>query len=177
MAIIKILREQSAIGFDGKIIVQDQNLSQHLGQILICSGTIVGCNFLNKTGKKALINLLVQEFDPNKQMSYVVEPEVIALELIQFELEVPVLEEEIRSILEESKKNKKLRPPGDKRLVVNADFVCRGEDISSNEFDILCLISDFGKIQDVYDNTALLDFEVTDGLVSLRKKGALKVIA
>ena len=110
-------------------------------------------------------------------MSYVVEPEVIALELIQFELEVPVLEVEIKSILEESKRNEKLRPPGDKRLVVNADFVCRGEEISSNEFDILCLISDFGKIQDVYDNTALLDFEVTDGLVSLRKKGALKVIA
>ncbi len=177
MALIKILREQSAIGFDGKIVVQDKSLSQHLGNILLCAGTVVGCSFKKETGRKSLLNLLMQEFSEDSSLEYVVEPEVIGLELIQFELELSNLESEFRYLLEQTEKNKKLKPPGNKRVVINSDFVCRGAEIDPKEFDILCLISDFGKIQDIYENSFLYDFEVTNSLVSLRKKGALKVIS
>tara|TARA_Y100000590_G_scaffold469529_1_gene657852 strand:- start:289498 stop:290031 length:534 start_codon:yes stop_codon:yes gene_type:complete len=177
MALIKTLREQSAIGFDGKIIVQDKAMSQHLGSILLCAGTLVGCSFNGERGKKSLLNILMQEFSSNPSLDYVVEPEVIGLELIQFEIELNDLEEEFRNILEQTEKNKKLKPPGNKRVIVNSDFICRGANIEPKEFDVLCLISDFGKIQDIYENSFLYEFEVTNALVSLRKKGALKVLS
>jgi len=177
MALIKTLREQSAIGFDGKIVVQDRNLSQHLGNILLCAGTLVGCSFNGERGKKSLLNLLMQEFSSSSSLEYIVEPEVIGLDLIQFEIDLSELEEDFKSILEQTEKNKKLKPPGNKRVVINSDFVCRGATIEPKEFDVLCLISDFGKIQDIYENSFLYEFEVTNALVSLRKKGALKVLS
>lgn len=177
MNIFKILREQSAIGFDGKVIFQDSSTSRLLGEILMSSGKIVGCLYSGAIAKKALLNILYDDFSDNCSFNHVVEPEVISQGKHQLELKVSDLETEISALYEKIESTKKLRPPGNKRVMVNSDFVCRGAEISSKEFDILCTISDYGKISEIYLNSGLLAFEVTLALVSLRKKGALKVLS
>lgn len=176
-AIFKTLREQSAIGFDGKLIFQDSSTGQQVGIILISNGLIVGANYNKIDGKKSLINLLVNEFSSESNYSHTVEPEVIGLDLFQFELTLDDLEIDFRNLYEKIEKFKKLKPPSNKRIVVDADFICRGSAIDAQEFDILCLISDFGKVEDIYKNSELFEFEVTNALVGLRKKGALKVLS
>lgn len=177
MGILKVLREQSAIGFNGRVVFREAASSRHLGNILIYSGSVVGCTFGEKTGKKALVSLFLEDFRNGNLYDIVVEPEVIDVESFQFEMELFKFEEELKVIIEKSEKNKKLKPPPDKRLLVNPDFVCRGDDISSSEFDLMCTISDFGKVSEIYKNSNLLEFEITDSLISLRKKGAIKVLS
>jgi hypothetical protein len=177
MSIFKILREQSAIGFDGRIVFQERNSSQFKGEVLVQNGDIYGCNYNGSIGKKALLNLAYDDFAEVVSFSYVVEPEVINQEKIQFELKVSDFEEEFRQVYEKIESCKKLKPPPNKRLLVNPDFICRGDNISASEFDVMCTISDFGKVSDIYKNSPLLEFEVTLSLVSLRKKGALKVVS
>lgn len=176
-AIFRTLREQSAIGFDGKIIFLNADTGQQVGFILICNGLIVGASFNKQTGRKALINLLVEEFSSVLNLNHIVEPEVINVDTFQFEITLDELENDFRSLYEKIESSKKLRPPGNKRLLVDADFVCRGLKIDPFEFDLMCLISDFGKVEEIYNNSELLEFEVTNALVSLRKKGAIKVIS
>ncbi len=177
MSIFKILREQSAIGFDGRIVFQGNDSGQLKGEVLVHSGDIVGCNYNGSSGKKALLNLAYEDFAEVAEFNYTVEPEVISQDKIQFESTLTDFEDSFREVYEKIKSSKKLKPPPGKRLVINSDFVCRGDKISATEFDILCTISDFGKVADIYKNSPLLDFEVTLGLVSLRKKGALKVVS
>jgi hypothetical protein len=177
MSIFKILREQSSIGFDGRIVFQGNDSGQLKGEILVHNGDIAGCNYNGASGKKALLNLAYEDFAEIVKFSYVVEPEVISQDKIQFEFGLNDFEQTFREVFEKIKSTKKLKPPSNKRLLINPDFVCRGEKISATEFDILCIISDFGKVSDIYRNSSLLDFEITLGLVSLRKKGALKVVS
>lgn len=177
MSIFKILREQSAIGFDGRIVFQGNDSGQLIGEILVQNGDLVGCNYNGSTGKKALLNLAYEDFAELVKFSYVVEPELISQDKIQFESSLNDFEDTFREVYQKIESSKKFRPPPTKRLLINPDFVCRGDKISSTEFDILCTISDFGKVSEIYKNSTLLDFEVTLGLVSLRKKGALKVVS
>ncbi|MFT6068691.1 MAG: hypothetical protein ACJAT2_003514 [Bacteriovoracaceae bacterium] len=177
MSIFKILREQSAIGFDGRIVFQGNDSGQLKGEVLVHNGDIVGCNYNGSSGKKALLNLAYEDFAELVKFSYIVEPEVIGQEKVQFEFALGDFENTFREVYEKIESSKKLKPPPGKRLIINPDFVCRGDKISASEFDILCTISDFGKVADIYKNSPLLDFEVTLGLVSLRKKGALKVVS
>jgi hypothetical protein len=40
----------------------------------------------------------------------------------------------------------------------------------------MCTISDYSDVSEIYKNSKLLDFEITNALVNLRKKDALKVV-
>ena len=73
--------------------------------------------------------------------------------------------------------SKKLRPPGALKLVLNPNFIVEGQDVAPNEFDVLSAISDYSRVEDIYNHCPLMEYEVTQALVSLRRKGALKVVA
>ncbi len=70
---------------------------------------------------------------------------------------------------------KKLRPPNGLRLVLNDEFVIKGGEIGQEEFGVMKVITDFNKVEDIYVNCPLQEHQITLALVSLRKKGALKV--
>jgi hypothetical protein len=78
-------------------------------------------------------------------------------------------------VYEEHNDSKRLRPPGELRVLIDPEFIETGDKPDSLEFNILKTMSTFNKVADIYQNCDLFDFEITKGLVSLRKKGAIKV--
>jgi hypothetical protein len=49
--------------------------------------------------------------------------------------------------------------------------------VSPEEFEVLVTLTEWNSPNDIYRHCQLLDHEITLALVSLRKKGALKIIA
>jgi hypothetical protein len=50
-----------------------------------------------------------------------------------------------------------------------------GADVTSDEFEVLAGLTDYNKVGDIYKNVNLLEYEITNALVSLRMKKALRV--
>ena len=70
---------------------------------------------------------------------------------------------------------KKLKPSPDLRLVLNPEILTSKEDLSPREFDLMSVITEWCKVSDIYKYSKMMDFEITNALVSLRKKRAIKV--
>ena len=89
--------------------------------------------------------------------------------------------EELKAIVGNGKEDfalvQKLRPDNQVLLLIAAPLFYTQEQITCYEFDILCLISDFKKVTDIYANAKMPDYLITSSLISLRKKGCLRVVA
>ncbi|PIP91139.1 MAG: hypothetical protein COW01_05665 [Bdellovibrionales bacterium CG12_big_fil_rev_8_21_14_0_65_38_15] len=175
--LLNILEEQSAMGFTGKINVLLQKNSQSFAVVLMLEGQLIHCLGANKSGEKAMLDLIFQDVSSTYDFKLVVEPEVVSAEEGIFTWSVSDLKKKSRNVYENYLKNQKLRPPNNLKLLVNADFIIKGSDVLHHEFDVLSTISDYSRVQDIYENCALLEYEITHALVSLRKKGAIKVLA
>ena len=70
---------------------------------------------------------------------------------------------------------KKLKPAMNLRLVIDPEVIVSHDEITPEEFDILSVLSEWCVVSDVYKYSKLMEFEVTNALVSLRKKRAIKV--
>lgn len=180
MALIKILKEQETFGFTGRINILDKSSGQFLGVIMQEEGVIVNARYRDGKGKKALFRLTIDDLKDDKSaqagLRFVVEPEVIEDADRSFELSVADYEVLARELYERSESSRKLRPSDDLRVALNSSFIVEGENVTWAEFDVMAVISDYPKIEDVYKHSQLYEFEVTSALVSLRKKGALKVL-
>ena len=62
------------------------------------------------------------------------------------------------------------------KLLPRAEVIESNIEISPQEYSLLCTLSDYNMVDDVYNNNEMLDFEITQALVSLRKKEIIKVI-
>ena len=175
--LLNILEEQSAMGFTGKINVLLQKNSQSYAVVLMHEGKIIHCLGANKSGENALLDLIFQDVSSSHDFKLVVEPEVVTSDEGLFSWSVKELKKKSRNVYENYLANQKLRPPPGLKLVINADFIIYGAEVYQNEFDVLSTISDYSRVQDIYENCALLEYEITQALVALRKKGGIKVVA
>jgi hypothetical protein len=66
-------------------------------------------------------------------------------------------------------------PPKNILLEIVPDAIFQDVDITGEEFDLMLTLCHYKLVKDVYDHCPLLDFEITNALVSLRNKKALKV--
>lgn len=173
--LIYILDEQVSVGFTGKVNIQDPSSKQHLGTILMVDGDVVDCSYKAAKGLKAFFNLCVDEFD-NIGIGYIVEPELIAITKRTIQYPYSVLKRKIVETVEKYREAKSNKPPEDLKILIQPGFIESGAVVSGNEFDLMGTISDFNKVADIYEKSDLLDYEITNALVSLRKKDALKVI-
>jgi hypothetical protein len=173
--LIPILDEQTSVGFTGKVNILDEENSKHLGAVYIFEGEIFDVNYNEVNGLKAFYNLCIDEFDHVFELKYIVEPELVNKEQI-IKYPFSVLKRKAAEIVTNFKEYRAQRPPKNLKLMVEPTFINAGEEINEEEYSLLCTLSDYNLVEDLYKHSPLLDYEITMALVSLRKKNALRVI-
>ncbi len=176
MGIIDVLEDQIIFEFTGRVNVLKKGNNQYLGRLLLKDGKIISCEYDKVGGLKSFYNLIVDE--EKLDIHFIIEPEVVnsSDRNLDENISFPELKEKLNLYLAEYKKSLKLKPPPDLKLSINPNFLKKGEEISAKEFDILCVISDYSRAEDIYRSANLADFEITNALVTLRKKNALLVL-
>lgn len=176
-ALLNVIDEQSSMGFTGKInILRAKNAQAH-AVVHMREGRLVNCRLGARSGEKALLDLVFQDVSNAYELKLVVEPEVVSESECSFDWTVSELKQQSRNVYENYLSTKRLRPPAHLKLLLNADFILEGDQIGADEFDVLSTISDYSKVQDIYDHCALMEYEITRALINLRRKGAIKVAA
>ncbi len=173
--LIEVLKEQASFGFTGKVNILSKENGQFLGVIYQQEGMIVGAQVKELKGKKALLKMIFDDVESNEFFKFVVEPEVISPEFMSVKISFEEIKDEAQTHFQEYISAKKFRPSPNLKLVIDPEVIVSKEDITSQEFDVLCVISEWCKVSDIYKYSKLMDFEVTHALVSLRKKRAIKV--
>lgn len=177
MKLNSIIEEQSIFNFSGMINVLLDNNNQFLGSIVLKEGKIINAHFEKWEGKKALLNIVMKSIDMPEKLKYIIEPELISDEAISCFYSFEEYLNFVHEIKKQVEIHKRYRPARDLKLTINGAFIDQGESINSDEFDVLCTISDYSKIEEIYKFSVSCEFDITNSLISLRKKGALKVVS
>ncbi|MCO4794040.1 MAG: hypothetical protein KC493_10020 [Bacteriovoracaceae bacterium] len=173
MSLINSLTEQSTFSFTGRINVLHSKTKQYFGSIHLIDGKITESSYKGQTGKDTLYTILIEDMTDSTPLKFVVEPELI--EPGSFSYNVEEFKKDARTYYENFLATKKLKPPANLRLLVKGDFILAGPEVTGSEFQLLKIISDYSKVEDIYKESDQLEYQVTNSLVSLRKKGALRV--
>ena len=70
----------------------------------------------------------------------------------------------------------KLRPKETINLCIDPNKFNFHMALTKTEFDTVCEIVNSPLVKDIYKNSHMLDFDITTALISLRKKGVIKVL-
>ena len=173
--LIHIIEEQITVGFTGRINILDKFSKQLLGHILIDEGILTHIAYNKAKGFKALVSLVIDE-NIDKPLDFIVEPEMIEDAERSIHFPFSNLKEKLTKALAEFKEIKDKRPPNGIKILLNPEILSSEEEIDDVEFSLMCTISDVNKIEEIYTNSPLLEYEITKCLVTLRKKNALKVV-
>ena len=165
--------DERLVYFTGKLNLLNEETKQFIAQIYFIDGELVNVNYQGITGRKGFFNLCV---DLDQPVDYVSEPELVSLEMKKIHISFEDLKKEFEKVSEKYKQAKKHQPPKNVKILINSDFVLGDSEVESDEFDLLCCLSDFNTVTDIYKNCDLLDYQITNSLVTLRKKKALKVV-
>jgi hypothetical protein len=174
--IVNIIEEQIILGLTGKINVLDAKTKQFLGSIYLIEGRLANVKYLEIEGQKAFFNLCMSDDEKKLNLEFIVEPELIDSREKKIDRPFSILKRKLYEIAEKHKETVKNKPPGSLKLLIQPEFLLSREDVNSIEFRLLCTMSDYNLVSDIYKKSPLLDFEITNALVSLRKKNAIKVI-
>lgn len=171
-----VIEEQIAVEFTGKVNILASFNRQFLGHILFRDGDVIQVLFNNHSGVKAFYQLIIQEYSL-QAFDYVIEPEIVNENERKIHYPYAVLKNRMAGVLKLYRDSIRLRPPDNVKIIINSDFMSKEEEVSPNEFDVLETLTEWNSPFDIYQHCTLLDHEITLSLVSLRKKGALKIIA
>jgi hypothetical protein len=174
-SLIEIIEEQISIKFTGRINCLKKENSQLVGEIIINEGHIIYSDYLNGSGIKSLLAILIHEFDYS-ELKFIVEPEIININKRNIINDYSYIKKYLSKNYEEYIQYKDLKPQRGISIFINKDFIIkRNNSLTSEEFDLLCLIYEYSDVDSLYYKTKMYDFEITKNLVRLRKNGALKV--
>lgn len=174
MAFIKVIAEQATLNFTGRVNVLERNSGKYLGKVSLIDGEIVYCFYKGHSGKSSLYHIVIDDQE-RSDLSFIAEPEIVTLSEAIFEIPFETFQREAQRTFESYLNSKKFRPPDHIRLLINPDFIAKGPSVSFWEYEVLTVISDFNKVSDIFNESPLLEYQTCNSLVSLRKKGALKV--
>lgn len=173
--LMEVLKEQAAFGFTGKVNILLNSNGQFQGVIYQHEGFIVGANFSQQKGRKALYKMIFEDVETSEHFKFIVEPELVSSDHISMKMSFDEVKIEAQAIYQKYLISKKLKPSPGLRLVVDPEIIVNNEDISPEEFDVLSVLTEWCSVADVYKYSRLMEFEVTNALVGLRKKRAIKV--
>lgn len=173
--LIEILKEQAAFGFTGKINLLSKESGQFLGVIYQQEGILVGAQVKELVGKKALLRMIFDDVESNQNFKFIVEPEVLPAEVLTMKASFEEIKLLAQKHFQDYVSAKKLRPASHLKLVIDPEVIVSKDEITPAEFDVMAVISEWCNVSDIYKYSNLMDFEVTQALVSLRKKRAIKV--
>lgn len=171
-----VIEEQLAVEFTGKVNVLSAQTRQFLGHILFRNGEVIQVKFQGHKGIKAFYQLIIQEYTL-QSFSYVVEPEIVEEKERQIHYPFSVIKNKMSGVLKQYRESIKLKPPGNVKIIVEAEFIRSKLPLTHVEFEVLETLTEWNKADDVYQHCQLMDHEITLALVSLRKKGALKIVS
>ncbi len=174
--LFSVIDDQVSVQFTGKVNILSNFNRQFLGHILFRQGKIVDALFNGILGEKALYHLFIQEFSL-QSFEYVVEPEVVDENIIGFLFGTQELKERMADSLKLYQQSLKMKPPENVKIVIDPDFIEDSLPVTSQEFEVLCTLTEWHTSYDIYQHCPLLDHEITMALVGLRKKNALKILA
>lgn len=173
--LVNILDEQISVGFTGKVNILNKVNKQHLGVITLYEGEVYHASFQGSEQLKAFYNIFIKEIDSD-ELSYVVEPEVVNPYARTIHYPYKILKQKVSEVISAYKLSRDKRPPDNIKLMIKPEFIKDGDKVTPEEFRLLTTISDYNLVKDIYKNCDLLDYEITNALVSLRKKDGLVVI-
>jgi hypothetical protein len=176
LSLLGTIEEQTTFGFTGRINILNRNSGQFLGLVLIADGLIVDSSYNGLKGEKAIYVALFDDME-HTPLKFIVEPEVISEEQKEFALTFEDFKQTSQKNYRNHRESKDLKPPLNLKLILNGDFISRGEEVSSDEYKVMTVLTEYSRVSDIYNHCDLFDFEVTQALVSLRKKSAVKVIS
>lgn len=171
----KLIDEQESFSFNGRVNFLEKISKKILGYFYFKSGTIFHVVFAGEKGEAALYRM-AQFFEDKVSFDIVSEPEIVENIETNWRSSNSRLGQCLEVFQLEYRKMRNLKPPMEHRLAISPDFVVSTQEILPNEFDVLCAVSDYHVVKDIYKHAPILEYEVTKALVSLRKKGALKVL-
>lgn len=175
MSLLAILNEQAAFGFSGRINILLKENDQLFGVIFQYEGKIIGAISGNQRGRKILFSLIFHDVDSIDKYKLVVEPEIIGPSSFMFDLSYDEVKAAAEKKIPEFLRAKKLRPPANLKLLINPEIIYNETEITPEEFSVLETLTEYSGVNEVYQASKLLEYEVTNALVSLRKKMAIKV--
>ncbi len=173
--LLEVLKEQASFGFTGKVNLLLLNSGQFYGVVYLKDGFVVGANVGNLKGKNALYKMIFEDVDSQVNCKFVVEPEVISEINCSMKINFDQIKNEAQNMFQKYIQAKKLKPAPELRLVIDPEVIVNHEMITADEFDVLTILTEWCKVSDIYKYSKLMEFEVTNALVSLRKKRAIKV--
>ena len=173
--LMKVLADQAAFGFTGKVNLLLVSNGQFKGVVYQHEGVIVGAHYDELRGKKALYKMIFEDVESSSHFKFIVEPELIASEFFSMKMSFEEIKREAQLIYQKYLESKKLKPAPELRLVIDPKIIANPEKITSDEFDVLSILTEWSKVEDIYKYSKLMDFEVTNALIGLRKKRAIKV--
>lgn len=174
--LLNVVEEQVAVQFTGKVNVLSTYNRQFLGQIFFKNGDVIQVTFQKHKGLKAFYQILIDEYSL-QSFEYVVEPELVDESERKIHYPYGVIKNKLSDVLKLHRDSLKLRPPENIKILLDPEFLEDSLEVTPKEFDVLATLTDWNNTHDLYDNCELLDHEITLALVSLRKKGALKILA
>lgn len=173
--LISLIEEQTFLNFTGRLNVLEREKNMHLGAIFFHEGDVINCEYHNSKGMEALESLFFLEFE-RTSLKFVIEPEMVSVEVRKIHYPFKTLKKKIESFIEVTSGQHAKAPPMHIRLGINSSIVSNGQSLTSDEFDVLKTICDYNKVEEIYDNCMLVRHKITNALVKLRKKKAIKVI-
>ena len=173
--LMEVLKEQAAFGFTGKVNLLLASSGQFLGVVYQQEGGIIGAQHGQLKGKKALFKMIFEDVESADHFKFIVEPELLLPDHFSMKMSFDEVKIEAQAIYQKYIQAKKLKPAAGLRLVVDPEIIVNLEEITSDEFDILSVLAETCIVADVYKFSRLMEYEVTNALVGLRKKRAIKV--
>lgn len=174
--LFKAIEEQQVVNFTGKINILKSHNKEYIGCLYLIDGVIVNGTYNDLSPLKAIIKLFSLYQVQDEPLEIIVEPELLSASLKKVDYPNEVLKRKIEENIGKLNGMSSQRPPDDLKLFIKPEFIKNGGDVSHHEYKVLSVISDNNLVKDIYKNCDLFEFEITDALVSLRKKEALKVI-
>lgn len=175
-ALFLAIEEQQLVCFTGKVNLLKKFSNESIGSLYLIDGKIVNGKCKDLSPLKAVFKL-VSDYEKNgDNQQIVIEPELLSFSDKKLDYPHQVLVKKLHEFSKQMKEADKNRPPDNLKLLINQEFISDGGEVSPIEYDLLCTISDYNLVKDIYQNSKMFDHEITEVLVNLRKKNALRVI-
>lgn len=176
LKILDVIEEQVAVTFTGRLNVLSTENHQFLGHLLFKDGEIYQATYKGHKSLKAFYQIIITEFEHNN-FDYVVEPEVVSDTERHIHYPYSVLKNKLAEIMKSHKEALKFKPLSNVKIIIDPEFIAGFAPMNGAEFAVLETLTEWSSTDDIYQHCPLQEYEITDALVSLRKKEALKILA
>lgn len=173
--LLETLEKQVILGYTGKINLMSKKSGQILGCALLLEGSLINVKYKGRRGVKAFYSASLDSIKTDFKL--IVEPEFINSKEREITTTFTSLKERLAEVIAQEELTKESKPPCNILLKINPSFLSGNIELKSDEYKVLCTLVSHSVVDDIYQKNSLLDFQITNALIGLRQKKAIKVAA